>query len=123
MSQETATVSNKVEFGNGRYSATMAEFYRDALRLTTLEPKDCEALARNLGADLGRQNLVASIKYGKANAEGRLTLKEVASIKGVVATKAMSLARLMSLANDLSKEAKALGTVDVTFNVTLDTKE
>ena len=116
---ETATASKMPDFGNGRYSPLMLEAYRDALRLTKMSPSEAEAFARLLGADLGRAFSAAPSKvtYGKANSHGRLTMKEAAGLKGIVATRPISIARLLSLANDLSKEAQALGGVSVTFNV------
>lgn len=91
----------------------MAEAYSDCLRLVSQDASKAEAFARQLGADLGRAMAAApvKVKYGKANAEGKMSLKEAtASVKGVTSTNALTLARLISMANDVN--ATKLARVD-----------
>lgn len=104
--------SGKVDFGNGRYSAVMAEAHADCLRLISSDAAKAEKFARQLGADLGRAMSASpvSVKYGKANKDGRMTLKEAASVKGVTVTNAMTLGRLLAMANDIN--ATKLAKVD-----------
>jgi hypothetical protein len=94
----------KPDFGSGRYSAVMAEAHTDCLRLVTKESARAEKFARQLGADLGRAMAASpvAVKYGKANKDGRMTLKEAASVKGIAVTNSMSLARLLAMANDIN---------------------
>jgi hypothetical protein len=94
----------KPDFGSGRYSAVMAEFYADLGRLTKLHPAVCEKAARQLGVDLGR--LMASqpvaIKYGNVTKEGKMSLAEAARLKGVTATYVLSLAKEVAAANEIN---------------------
>lgn len=101
---DTAKPIAKPDLGNGRYSAVMAEAHADCLRLVSKDTAKAEKFARQLGADLGRAMSASpvSVKYGKANKDGRMTLKEAASVKGVTVTNAMSLGRLISMANDIN---------------------
>lgn len=104
--------SGKPDFGDGRYSAVMREAFADCQRLVSQDATKAEAFARQLGADLGRAMAAIPVKvgYGKANKDGRMTLKEAASVKGVTSTNALTLARLISLANDVN--ATKLARVD-----------
>lgn len=108
----TTAPAAKVEFGEGRYSAVMREAYTDALRLVTDDSAKAEKFARQLGADLGRAMAASPVKvgYGKANKDGRMSLKEAATVKGVVSTQPLALARLITAANDIN--ASKLARVD-----------
>ncbi len=113
------TANTKPDFGSGRYSSVMAEAYSDALRLTGMDKATAEKFARDLGSDLGRAlaKSPVSVGYGKANKDGKMTLKEASSVKGIYATRPITLARLLSLANDLAKQAKPLCDVQVSFEI------
>ena len=96
------------EFGTGRYSAAMAELYHDSGRLLELSHKRAVKLAKSFGAELGRQNAVSAITFGKRSKDGKMTLRESATIKGVTVTFAIAMAKACVLLQD----ARSYGIVD-----------
>jgi|ERR1044071_7274794 hypothetical protein len=87
--------SKEVSFGDGKYSSAMKELFKDAQRLLSLNATDAEKLARAYGAELGRYNLNSKITFGKYSAKSNsITLKESASLKGLVVTYPIALAKL-----------------------------
>src|SRR5947207_12410364 len=89
-----------VSFGDGRYSSVMRELDGDAQRLLGLSKSHAEKLARAFGAELGRYNAYVKIGFGKATKDGKMTLRESASIKGVTVTHAIALAKACVLLQD-----------------------
>lgn len=113
------------DFGEGRYSCVMREAYADSLRLVTDDPAKAEAFARQLGQDLGRamSETPVSVRYGKASKDGKMTLKEAATVKGVTARNSLTLGRLIAMANDINTTKLArvdsltlTGTLEEWFN-------
>jgi len=87
-----------IDFGNGRYSQAMKELFGDSQRLLGITEKQAEKLARSFGAELGRYNLHSKISFGKYSAKSnQITLKESASLKGLVVTYPISMAKLCIL--------------------------
>lgn len=101
--------STKPDFGQGRYSPVMEEFYGDLCRLTEIGSEAAEKAARELGRDLGRYfaGQSVAVKYGRANKDGKLNLAEAAKLKGVTMTHAITLAAMVAGVNDLNKSFKA----------------
>ena len=104
----------EVTFGDGRYSKVMKELFGDSKRLLGLDDQQAEKLARSYGAELGRYNARAEIKYGKVNKDGKMTLRESCTIKGVTVTYSIALAKTCVLL----QETFAYGVK--THKVTLD---
>jgi len=71
------------EFGHGRYSATMAELYRDSQRLLGFSKGQAHVTASRLGIDLGRLSAgKVDVTLGKSvSKDGQRTLKETCSVK------------------------------------------
>jgi len=76
------------DFGTGRYSALMGEVYDDAQIIFKLTPEKAEKLARQVASDVGAimASASVSIKLGKVNKDGKLTIAEAAKLKGVTLT-------------------------------------
>lgn len=81
----------KVTFGDGRYSNAMNELYKDSQRLLSLTPEQAERLARQLGVELGRLNMTNKISFGRVTKNQQVTIKEIASIKGVTMTHTLNM--------------------------------
>src|SRR6185503_19765249 len=91
----------EISFGDGRYSNTMKELFKDSKRLLDLTDKQAEKLARAFGAELGKDNAHAKISYGRYSAKSnQITLKESVTFKGLIVTYAISIARLCVLLQD-----------------------
>ena len=119
MQTNTTTVEPKREvfttdFGNGRYSNAMKELFQDSQRLLGIDAPQAAKLAQSFGADLGRYNATAKIAFGKVSKDGKMTLRESCTIKGVTVTYAISLAKLCVI----FQEAYAYGADS--FKVTLE---
>jgi hypothetical protein len=71
------------EFGHGRYSATMAELFRDSQRLLGFSEAQAHVTASRLGIDLGRLSSgKVDVTLGKSvSKDGQRTLKETCSVK------------------------------------------
>lgn len=119
-SNSHATNGKVFNFGNGTYSAVMAELFRDARNFfPQYSEEQIERLAREFGSDYGRvQRLITGYKVGATNKDGFVSLKDtVATIKGVKETSALSIARIVSKFNDLCK----IGVVYKNSTLALDT--
>ena len=90
-----------ISFGDGRYSSAMKELFQDSQRLLGLSTEQAEKLARSFGAELGRHNAIAKISYGKATKDGKMTLRESCTIKGVTVTYAIALAKLCVITQEM----------------------
>lgn len=115
-SEVSAKFNPVVEFGQGRYSAAMSELYADSGRLLSLSHGQAVKLAKSFGADLGRQQAVSKIGFGKATKDGKITLKESATMKGVTVTFAISLAK----ACVLLQEARNYGVTNAEVEIRED---
>ncbi len=94
-STDTKPVSKEISFGDGKYSKAMKELFQDSQRLLQLSDNHAEKLARAFGAELGRYNLHSKITFGKYSSKGNsITLKESATLKGLVVTYPIALAKL-----------------------------
>lgn len=95
-------VVDDIDFGNGRYSALMAECYKDAKAIFKLDNKQAESLARKIASDVGAAMAHASIevKVGKTNKDGKLTLSEASKIKNLAQTYPILALRAMRYANE-----------------------
>ena len=92
------TIGVEPNFGNTRYSAFGKEVYKDAIRILHYSPEIAEKLARAAMADVGvlvKAEAKVSIG-GLKKADDTFTIKEVASMKGVVATNAIRIVKLMA---------------------------
>lgn len=92
--------TQKVSFGDGRYSSIMGELYKDSQRLLQLTPKQAERLARQIGVELGRLNMTNKIQFGRVTKNQQVTIREVASIKGVTMTHALNLNKACMVLQD-----------------------
>lgn len=106
----TVTDSNglesQIDFGGGRYSALMAESFKDTRRLFGWGVDQAEAYARALGAEYGRCLVGnAAVKFGKLSEDGKVNMREAMSIKGITVTPCLSIALALVKANEL----KSLG--------------
>jgi len=118
-SNQTEPQVKTPDFGNGRYSSVMKEIYRDCKRELGLSSRKSEKVARTLGADLGRLNANPELKLGnKLGKDGTITVREVATMKGVTLTYALSIAKVLATLQELKKfgfeSAK-----DITFSETI----
>ena len=96
------------EFGDGRYSNAMRELFHDSQRALGISQPQALKLAKAFGAELGRHNAQSSIRFGKVNKDGKITLSESAKLKGLTMTYAVSLAKLTTLLH----EARTYGLED-----------
>lgn len=117
--QAQATSTSRPDFGQGRYSGLMSEAWSDARRLTNLDDKAAEKFARDLGSDWGRVAPKVTASYG-ASRSGQTTLKEVATAKGVLETRAITLARLLAEANKLKQLASKSGLLGANVEITIE---
>lgn len=93
---KTATVV-KPDFGNGRYSPLMEEVYADAQTVFKVDSAKAEKLARVVANDVGAAmaSCPVDVRLGKLNKDGRLTIAEVAKMKGIVITKSIGVLRAL----------------------------
>ena len=82
------------DFGKGRMSSQMTDFYKLAKRIFKLSDAATHKLTQQVASDFGSVMAKADVKWGRTkapNKEGMLTLKEMASkVKGVYCTNALS---------------------------------
>ncbi len=93
-------------FGNGRYSKVMSELFRDANNyLLDIDPAKADRLCRSFGAELGRLQAaeVKEIKFGKLGKNGDINLREVCDSIKVIASPAISIAKILSILDDARK--------------------
>ena len=90
----------KVSFGDGRYSPVMKELYNDSIRLLQLSSKQAERLARSYGAELGKLQMQNKISFGRVTKNQQVTIREIASIKGVTMTHTLNLAKACVVLQD-----------------------
>ena len=116
--EEAKAKAARVTFGDGRYSNAMGELYKDSQRLLTLTPKQAEKLARSYGSELGRLNMTNKIQFGRVTKNQQVTIREVASIKGVTMTHALNLAKACVILQDaLSFGIESIVEVKIKANV------
>lgn len=95
-----ADKASKVSFGDGRYSPVMNELYKDSIRLLQLTQKQAERLARAYGAELGKLQMQNKISFGRVTKNQQVTIREIASIKGVTMTHTLNLAKACVVLQD-----------------------
>jgi hypothetical protein len=103
---EVPSAKPEISFGNGRYSAAMRELYDDLQVLFKVPEEKAEKIARQFGSDFGAAMASAAVNTSVGKATGknsRMTLKEAASVKGITATYALSIARAVQWANEAFK--------------------
>ncbi len=98
-----ASISEELEWGNGRYSVLMKEAYKDAKRLFGMPSAKAEKFARQLGSDLGKVNFQVTMTYGKYNKDNKLNLKDVATAKLVTGTYSIAIAKCIAALNEANK--------------------
>ena len=99
--QPPAAEKPKISFGDGRYSSVMKELFKDSQTMLGLSEKHAERLARAFGAEMGRYNAAPKISFGRySNKTNQITLKEASTLKGLVVTYPISMARLCLLLRD-----------------------
>lgn len=89
---------DRVNLGQGRYSAAMAELYKDSKRVLGLTDAQAHRLAISFGADLGRftSKAHAEVKIGRPTQKDKfVTLREALKVKNVPLTHALCLARIV----------------------------
>jgi len=104
--------TREISFGEGRYSPLMSESFKDAKAIFGLDDKQAEKLARQIGSDFGAamRGSIATAKLGKAlSKDGKVTVKEAASVKGITLTNALLALRAMDYANESTKFGIARG--------------
>ena len=116
----TATIPEQktVSFGDGRYSSVMRELYQDSQRLLQLSPEQAEKLARNFGVELGRLQMQNKVQFGRVTKNQQVTIREIASIKGVTMTHTLNLAKACVILQDsLNFGLKTIVEVEIMDNV------
>jgi hypothetical protein len=132
------TIENKTEvvstpaitignFGNARYSAVMAELFRDAQRLLDLSDNQAHAIAARLGIDLGRLNAGQIAPDGikisaKTDKEGWRTVSEVCKMK-MPNSWAMSVAVICNGLDKLRGQGLVIGGKDAKGSITKELLE
>jgi hypothetical protein len=96
-----STLTAKPDFGNGRYSAAMAEFCKDLQRVLHVAPDVAVSVAHEFGSDFGRAMASAPVDVRIAGkmSKGLLNLRETSKVK-VLATNSITLARLVVALDD-----------------------
>ena len=114
----TETIVNapvKVDFGAGRYSEVMANFYRDLKHVLRVESDKAEKIARQFGSDFGaamRQSPV-SVAVGKPTGKDmKGILSEWAREKGIYITKPMSLFHAIMWIAEAGKHGVSYGNTE-----------
>lgn len=103
--------STKPDFGKGKYSALMQEVYHDAQIVFNISAQASEKLARQVASDIGASmaNQPVSIKLGKVNDNGQLTISEACKVKGVIMTNAIYALRAIKYADEAGKNGFSFG--------------
>lgn len=97
------------KFGDGRYSSTMREFYKDLQRVVKMERPAAEKLANELGADLGRYlKGTVTVSYGKTDKDGRMTLADATDKCKGIETRSLAIGRFIAAINKANKVCKYL---------------
>ena len=105
--QQNTQAQVKPDFGGGKYSALMAEVYKDAQLLFGLSAIQAEKLARQVASELGAFFATANnaqVKIGSISKDGKFkSIKEASSIKNLPATKALTILKALQFSNDAFK--------------------
>lgn len=119
------------EFGNGRYSALMAEAYEDSMLILSLTSEQAEKLARQIGSDYGAIMASTTVtmdkaKVSKTSKDGKVTVSEAsAKVKNVTMTNALFALRTINYVNECGKHGfirnKCKWAVSESFQKYLDT--
>ncbi len=88
------TEIRQVSFGNGRYSAEMANLYGGLITRFAIEPLKAERIARQAGSDAGAAlaSTHASFKVAKPTGKDMMTtISDASKAKGIRMTNALSV--------------------------------
>lgn len=102
----SAEVTNgKPDFGQGRYSAEMERIYNACIKLFGIEPKRAERISRQAGSDAGAvfRNSAAEVKVSKSTKDGKVTIGDASTVKGVTITNALAVVRAIQWINEAGK--------------------
>ncbi len=107
-SQSKAT---KPDFGQGRYSGLMHEVFDDSQTVFHLSAEKAEKLARSIATEIGAvmASSKVSIRLGKVSKENTLTIREAASIKGILVTPNIATLRALLYAGEAGKHGFSFG--------------
>ena len=100
------TETRQVSFGNGRYSAEMANIYKGLQERFEIEPLKAERIARQAGSDAGAALAAthASFKVSKPTGKDMLTtIKDASKAEGVRMTNALSVVHALQWIGDAGK--------------------
>jgi len=94
--------STKVDFGNGRYSSEMERIYKGCIERFGIESAKAEKIAKQAGSDAGAafRNATASIKIGKGNKDGKVTIADASKAKGITLTNPLAIVRALQWISD-----------------------
>lgn len=75
--------NNQVDFGNGKFSVAMEQFFYLANRFTDLSPMEAEKLARRYGADLGQFKTKDTGNGIKLSGGEKVTFRQSTTLTGI----------------------------------------
>ena len=105
----TSTVTSTIgNFGNGgKFSDFMKSMFDDCQTLFGMSPACADKVARNAASDIGKamKNGQCSIKIGALgkDGDGKVTIKDSTSVKGVAVTNNIAIARAIQFAGEAGK--------------------
>lgn len=98
-------------FGGGRYSFLMEKSYAGLVKHFKVSLPVAEAAARKIGSDAGA--LMASckveFKVGKVSKDGKVTVSELAKMKGVTVTRSLMVVRALAYIDDAGMNGISYG--------------
>lgn len=106
-----AEVIERPNFGNGRFASAMGKLYDESQALLAFTPQQAEKFARQAASDAGSvlQNASASIKIGKANADGKASIEDASKVKGITLTNSLHVVRALQWIGDAGKNGISYG--------------
>ena len=100
------TETRQVSFGNGRYSAEMANIYVGLQERFNIEPLKAERIARQAGSDAGAALAATHASFRVAKPSGKdmmTTISDASKAKGIRMTNALSLVHALQWIADAGK--------------------
>ncbi len=100
---QTTNATPTAKFGNGTYSNLGKECHGDLTRVFKLDDETATIAAKRIMSDVGACLSLSKrkVKVGKANDDGKVTLKEsVSAVKGQTMTDALRCLRALNFANE-----------------------
>jgi len=103
--------ANKLKFGTGRYSAEQQRLHEDSMNLFRFTDEQALKFARQATADFGNlmKDVTVKLAIGKMNADGKATMGEVCSRKGVTLTNSLTLVRAIQWIKDAERNGVSYG--------------